>query len=286
MPIDYDKILSDTANFDSLQMYLKEINQIPLLTPEEELELGYRINAGDQQAVNELVVHNLKYVVPIAKSFAKFGIPLKDLINDGNIGLIEAANKFDINKGTYFVGYARYYIIQKIEQAITYNCRNIRIPYHTFEKIIKYHKGKAALTKKLGHIPNEDELADALNMDLEEVKKFEALSNDTLSLDYLISDDNPIEFGSFVSNGEYSRPLEEAYIKKSLPEEIWKLFEALEISPTDVDILVERFGLDGNGIRTYEEISNKYGRSRPWSMQRINKVLTRIRYSKYFRDNF
>ena len=278
-------ILINTYNLteNNLKDYLNNIGKISLLTAEEEKELGYKILSGDKDAVNELVIHNLRYVISIAKYFTSFGLPFIDLIQEGNIGLIEAANRFDITKGFRFSTYAKSWIIQKIEVGIANSGRNIRIPHHRFAKIIKYNQIKEYLSKKLNRIPSQEELAKEMHEDIKKIELYESITNDTLSLNYLLSEDSNIEFSELISS---ERTVEDEVIGNDLSNEIKEMFEAAGLDEYDIGVLVRRYDLDGNGIRVYAEIGKEYNRSRAWAQQREVNALTKIRKSKYFKETF
>ena len=276
--------LNNYLSTDSLNDYLREISNIPLLTPEEEKELGYRILKGDEEAVNKMIVHNLRYVVSVAKYYKNFGLPLMDLIGEGNIGLIEAVNHFDVTKGFRFTTYAKSWIAQKIELGIINTSRTIRIPQWLFNELIKYRRTKLRLTQSLNRIPTPEELSIEMGKSIEKIKQYEEIIRGTLSLNDLLSNDNNVEIGEVLPSSEYS--LEEETIRKDLPNEIRKMFEVLELDDIDIDVIVKRYGLDGQGIRKYYEIGTAHNRSRAWAQQREAKVLTKIRNSKYFKDTF
>ena len=280
-----NNILIDSYSLteDNLTDYLNNIGKIPLLTAQEEIEIGKKIYLGNKDAIDDLIVHNLRLVVAIAKHYLGFGLPLIDLIEEGNIGLIEAANRFDVTKGYRFSTYATKWITQKIEIGITNTSRNIRIPYHKFEKIIKYKKVKEKLSISLNRIPTKEEIANEMNESPDNIDLYESIINDTISLNYQLNDDDKQEFGDLISN---ERSLEDELIKNELPFIIKDIFEELALDETEIDILTKRYGLDGLGNRTFEEISSKYHKTRTWACQKEEKVLTKIKKSKIFKETF
>lgn len=280
-----NNILIDSYSLteNNLTDYLNNIGKIPLLTAEEEIEIGKKIYLGNKDAIDDLIVHNLRLVVAIAKHYLGFGLPLIDLIEEGNIGLIEAANRFDVTKGYRFSTYATKWITQKIEIGITNTSRNIRIPYHKFEKIIKYKKVKEKLSISLNRIPTKEEIANEMNESSDNIDLYESIINDTISLNYQLNDDDKQEFGDLISN---ERSLEDELIKNELPFIIKDIFEELALDETEIDILTKRYGLDGLGNRTFEEISSKYHKTRTWACQKEEKVLTKIKKSKIFKETF
>ena len=280
-----NNILIDSYSLteDNLTDYLNNIGKIPLLTVEEEKELGKKIYLGNKDAIDDLIVHNLRLVVAIAKHYLGFGLPLIDLIEEGNIGLIEAANRFDVTKGYRFSTYATKWITQKIEIGITNTSRNIRIPYHKFEKIIKYKKVKEKLSISLNRIPTKEEIANEMNESLDNIDLYESIINDTISLNYQLNDDDKQEFGELISN---ERSLEDELIKNELPFIIKDIFEELALDETEIDILTKRYGLDGLGNRTFEEISSKYHKTRTWACQKEEKIIKKIKKSKIYKETF
>lgn len=278
-----NKEINDYLSLNALDDYLREIRKIPLLTPDEEQELGYKILLKDKDAVNELIIHNLRYVVSIAKYFTSFDLPLIDLIGEGNIGLIEAANKFDVTKGYRFSTYAKSWIIQKIETGICNSTRNIHIPHYRFEKIIKYNKTKEKLTLTLNRIPTNEEIAEEMHEDITKIELYEEITNDTISLNYLLNEDEKTEFSEFVSA---DRSVEDEVLNRDLSNEIKKMFEVAGLDELDIAVLVRRYNLDGQGVRKYVEIGEEYNRSRAWAQQRETRALTKIKKSKFFKDTF
>lgn len=280
-----NNILIDSYSLteDNLTDYLNNIGKIPLLTAQEEIEIGKKIYLGNKDAIDDLIVHNLRLVVAIAKHYLGFGLPLIDLIEEGNIGLIEAANRFDVTKGYRFSTYATNWITQKIEIGIANTSRNIRIPYHKFEKIIKYKKAIEKLSISLNRIPTKEEIANEMNESPDNIDLYESIINDTISLNYQLNDDDKQEFGDLISN---ERSLEDELIKNELPFIIKDIFEELALDETEIDILTKRYGLDGLGNRTFEEISSKYHKTRTWACQKEEKVLTKIKKSKIFKETF
>lgn len=268
---------------DSLTDYLNMIGKTPLLTIEEEKALGYKIINGDKDAINEMIIHNLRYVVSIAKWYTNFGLSLLDLIQEGNIGLIEAANTFDVNRGCKFSTYARGRIMSKIELAIAKTSRNIKLPYHKFEKLLKYLKIKRKLTFLNGKEPTREEIAEAMGVDIDIVKLCEALEKDTLSLNYMLDDDDKFELGNMISGG---RDVEDEVLRRDLADEISELFKVAGLSDIDIEILKKYFNFDGNSEYTFSEIGAEYGKTSTWANQKAIKALKKIRNTKYFKDTF
>ena len=266
---------------DNYGDYLKEIGKIPLLTLEEEKELGYKILEGNKEAIDKMIIHNLRLVVSIAKTFIEFGLPILDLIEEGNIGLIYAANHYDVTKGFRFSTFATKWIVEKIEVGIANSSRNIRIPYYRFAKLIKYSRLKKQLTARLNRVPTDLEIATEMNESVERIKLYEDLINDTLSLNYMLDED--IEFSNLITG---SRSVEDQVIENDLHNEIALLFSEAELNERDIDILIRRYNLDDNGIMTYDEIGNKYNKSKSWAQQREKNALKKIKKTKYFRNTY
>lgn len=280
---DYETMLCDILSGEATEDYIHRIKGIPLLTREEEKDLFYRIKSGDKIARDKIIIHNLRFAVNYALHYQNYGLSLGDLIQEGTIGIIYAVSRFDVTKEYRFGTYARKWIEQKIKLAIANTARSIRIPIHTFDKLIKYEQVKEKLTKKLNHLPSREEIANELEVSVDIIAQYEEMEKVPLSLNYLI-DDNSTEFETFISSNAPSA--EDEALKANLPNEIRKLFEVLELDDIDIDVLVKRYGLDGNGIRKYHEIGDAHNRTKVWAMQREKKILTKIKNSKYFKDSF
>lgn len=280
---DYETMLCDILSGEATEDYIHRIKGIPLLTREEEKDLFDRIKSGDKIARDKIIIHNLRFAVNYALHYQNYGLSLGDLIQEGSIGIIYAVSRFDVTKGYRFSTYARDWIEQKIKLAIANTARSIRIPIHTFDKLIKYEQVKEKLTKKLNHLPSREEIANELEVSVDIIAQYEEMEKVPLSLNYLI-DDNSTEFEKFISSNAPSA--EDEVLKANLPNEIRKLFEVLELDPIDIDVLVKRYGLDGKGFRKYHEIGEAHNHTKVWAMQREAKVLAKIKNSNYFNDTF
>ena len=217
---DYETMLCDILSGEATEDYIHRIKGIPLLTREEEKDLFDRIKNGDKIARDKIIIHNLRFAVNYALHYQNYGLSLGDLIQEGSIGIIYAVSRFDVTKGYRFGTYARDWIEQKIKLAIANTARSIRIPIHTFDKLIKYEQVKEKLTKKLNHLPSREEIANELEVSVDIIAQYEEMEKVPLSLNYLI-DDNSTEFEKFISSNAPSA--EDEVLKANLPNEIRKL---------------------------------------------------------------
>lgn len=261
--LDYSGIVGDSTRF-----YLKEIGKIPLLTYEEEKELAFRIKNGDQQAIDTLVEHNLRLVVSIAKHYTGCGLSLLDLIQEGNVGLIEAAKKYDVDKGFRFSTYATWWVRQKIGRALSDQSRSIRIPAHIAELVSRIKKVMNTMTQDLGRSPTEKELAEKLNVEVDKVKVALDMSQAVSSLDIPVGEDEETTIGDLqVDPG--AKNLMSALIEEANRQIIETVFATL--NEREANVLRLRFGMDVNHAYTLEEIGNELGITR----ERVRQIETR-----------
>ena len=269
---------SAVSSSDTLKLYLSEMGKYPLLTREQEVELAKRIAQGDQEAKNELVNSNLRLVVNIAKHFASPAIPLADLIQDGNIGLTRAAEKFDYTKGFKFSTYATWWIKQAVTRAVADQSRNIRLPVHVAESIRKINKTKGQLTQKLGRDPTDEEIAAAIPGFTEtDVAYYENLSPDTVSLDQPVGDDEGADVGDFVKSEDSADEVAEGVEAEERGSLIDKGFEKLD--ERERDIIIKLFGLEDGDEKSLEEVGKEYGLSRERIRQIRDGALAKMRRS-------
>lgn len=251
----------------SIKLYLREIGQYNLLSREREIELAKAIAEGDAAAREELINHNLRLVVSIAKKYMGRGLALMDLIQEGNLGLIKAVEKFDVSKGFKFSTYATYWIKQSISRAIMDQSRNIRIPVHIVELISNIKKTEYELCQTLGRQPKNEEIAAHLNIEVKKVKEAYAWYKDTTSLDIKIGEDEDATVGSFVEDetvGELSEEVE----KDSQTEAIYKVLNTL--NDREKIVVMRRFGIGQIHAETLDEIGKSLGLSR----ERIRQIET------------
>ncbi len=257
----------------ALESYLKEIANIPVLTADEEKELGYRIRKGDKEALKKLVKHNLRFVVSVAKKYKNLGIPLLDLINEGNLGLIKAAKKFDPDKDIKFISYAAWWIKQSIMKYITEQSAPIKIPVKAKNRIQKLDNLKEAYRMQFNEDPMDKQLQEMADLSEKELKNAEFSRIYVDSLDEYVGDDKDVSLGELISVEDESA--EDRYIKESLIEEINKFIEALP--ERDKDIIKLRYGLYDGRPRTLREIGEKYGISKERVRQLESNILKKLK---------
>src|SRR5271155_257279 len=261
---------SDTG----IKIYLREIGQIPLLTPQEEIELAARIKKGDREARALMIKANLRLVVKIAHDYANLGLPLLDLISEGNIGLMKAVERFDPAKGGKLSTYAAWWIKQSIKRALANQSKTIRLPVHLVDKISKMRLVSLRMSEELGREPADDELADEIGISSRIISQLKTVSIRPASLDAPISDDDSTEFGETVGDEEAQTPFE-LFRDKNMRDELSELLEVLD--DRERKIIFERFGLDGGKAKTLEEIGKKFGVTRERIRQLQNIALAKLR---------
>ena len=262
------------ATDDSVKMYFKEMGRYHLLAPDEELELARKAKDGDLKARQFLAESNLRLVVSIAKRYIGRGLPLSDLIQEGNLGLIKAIEKFDYTKGFRFSTYATWWIRQAVTRAIADDGRTIRVPVHMVESINKYKKAAARLTSETGREPTTSELAEAMGLTEEKVKDIIKASQDTVSLDSPVGEEEDSTLSDFVADDK------EVTLSDSVDQTLLKeqLSEALSIlSEREEDVIRMRFGLDDGNPKTLEQVGKKLGVTRERIRQIEAKALRRLR---------
>jgi RNA polymerase primary sigma factor len=269
---------------DTVRMYLRDIGRIPLLKKEEEVALAKRIAEGDQTAKRQLVEANLRLVVSIAKKYIGRGLQLLDLIQEGNTGLIKAAEKFDHTKGFKFSTYATWWIRQAITRAIADQARTIRIPVHMVETINKLIRTKRRLTQELGRDPLPEEIAAEMEIDVEKVLHIMKISQDTVSLELPVGEEADSRLGDFIEDADSMTP-EEAATQQLLKEHVEEVLELL--TPREQKILRMRFGLEDGRSHTLEEVGQEFGVTRERIRQIEAKALLKLkkhRESKKLRE--
>lgn len=272
----------DTINLDptidsSVKLYLKEINQFPLLTREEEEKYANLFAAGREKARDILMKHNLRLVVAIAKKYMGRGLPLLDLIQEGNIGLMKAVEKYDISKGFRFSTYATWWIKQAISRAIMEQSRNIRIPVHVIELISNIHKAEREYQQKHNKLPSAAEVARILNVDIKKVKAAYKWEVDTASLDATVGNSNEDEdttLGSFVEDESVEKDFDSVE-DKDRADAIKAVLATL--SEKERMVIELRFGLSGERARTLEEIGTALGVTKERIRQIENAALKKLR---------
>lgn len=265
--------LADISD-DSVRMYLNEIGRFPLISAEEEVRLGRLIQKWDQEARKKLAEANLRLVVSIAKKYMSRGLGLLDLVQEGNVGLFRAVDKFDPDRGFKFSTYATWWIRQGVTRAIADQARTIRVPVHMIETINKFNHTYRRLTQELAREPLMEELALELNLDIRKVRQIMRISQDILSLDSPVGSEEDTTIGDFVEDDKYLTP-EKATNLSILKENLYDMLSFL--SPREKKIVVMRFGLDGGEMHTLEEVGKEFGVTRERVRQIEAKTLEKLR---------
>lgn len=260
---------------DPVHLYLKEIGNYPLLTMADEVELAKRIIDGDEPAKQSLAESNLRLVVSIAKRYVGRGLSFLDLIQEGNLGLIKAVEKFDYTKGYKFSTYATWWIRQAITRSIADQSRTIRIPVHMSEVINKTYRISRNLLQDLGREPTDQELADAMNLPIEKVREILKVSADPISLDTPIGEEDDSHLGDFISDDTVMGP-EDAASYSILKDQITRLLDTL--TDREQRVLVLRFGLKDGRSRTLEEVGKEFNVTRERIRQIEAKALRKLRH--------
>ncbi len=264
--------LSDISD-DSVRMYLREIGQYPLLTGEEEVSLAKRIAKGEQSAKMRLAQANLRLVVSIAKRYIGRGLSLLDLIQEGNMGLMRAVEKFDFSKGYKFSTYATWWIRQAITRAIADQARTIRIPVHMVETINRLIREQRRLVQELGREPSPDEIAKAMKLPVDKVEHIMKISQETVSLESPVGEEDDSNLGDFIPSAELSP--EDQAVHQLLRDHVSEFLQYL--APREQKILRMRFGLDDGRTHTLEEVGEEFGVTRERIRQIEAKALQRLK---------
>jgi RNA polymerase primary sigma factor len=258
---------------DSLQLFLKDIGKVRLLTAQEEVELAKRIERGDLDAKQKMVESNLRLVVSIAKNYRNQGLPFLDLIQEGTLGLVRAAEKFDYRKGFKFSTYATWWIRQAIARALADKARTIRIPVHVVEKLNKIGRAERKLVTELGREPSPEEIAAVTGIDPEEVDSIKRSAQAPVSLEKPVGDEEESEFGQFIADEKAESPFDRA--ADLLTKEALK--EALEnLSYRERRVLELRYGLGGEHPRTLDEVGRTFNVTRERIRQIENQSLKKL----------
>lgn len=283
--IDVEKTVPKSVPTDDpVRMYLKEIGKVPLLTAEEERELAIRMQNGDEEAKNKLCESNLRLVVSIAKRYLNRGLTFLDLIQEGNLGLIKAVDKFDYTKGFKFSTYATWWIRQAITRSIADQARTIRIPVHMVETINKLIRIQRQLLQELGREPTAEEIAKEMGITVEKVREIKKISQDPVSLETPIGEEGDSHLGDFIPDDDVPAPVDAAAYSM-LKEQLMEVLDTL--SEREKKVLMLRFGLEDGRPRTLEEVGKEFNVTRERIRQIEAKALRKLRHpsrSKKLRD--
>ena len=281
---DTDALVDTFSTDDPVRMYLKEIGKVPLLTPEEEQELARRMADGDEEAKRRMAEANLRLVVSIAKRYVGRGMLFLDLIQEGNLGLIKAVDKFDYTKGYKFSTYATWWIRQAITRAIADQARTIRIPVHMVETINKVIRVSRQLLQELGHDPSAEEIAEEMGMPVDKVRDILKIAQEPVSLETPIGEEEYSHLGDFIPDEDASEPSEAASFSL-LREQLMTVLDTL--TPREKKVLELRFGIVDGRTRTLEEVGKEFNVTRERIRQIEAKALRKLRHpsrSKKLRD--
>ena len=263
------------GNDDPVKVYLKEIGKVPLLTPEEEIDLAMRIAENDANAKRRLAEANLRLVVSIAKRYVGRGMQFLDLIQEGNLGLIKAADKFDYTKGFKFSTYATWWIRQAITRAIADQARTIRIPVHMVETINKVKKTSSQLLHENGKDPTPEEIAERLNMPADKVREILRVAQEPVSLETPIGEEEDSHLGDFIPDDTSLSPIDAATME-ALKRDLAAVLKTL--TDREASVLRMRFGLDDGQPKTLEEVGSKFGVTRERIRQIEAKALRKLKH--------
>ena len=270
-------IVGDVKVNDSVKIYLREIGKVPLLTAQQETELAKRIAEGDEEAKQDLIQANLRLVIAIAKRYAGRGMPFLDLIQEGNMGLIKAVDKFDYTKGFKFSTYATWWIRQAIARAIADQARTIRIPVHMVETIYKITRAQRQLVQELGREPTAEEISDRLDgaLSADRIREIQRINQEPVSLETPIGEEDDSHLGDFLEDKEVETPNE--YTTKSLLKD--ELYEVMsDLTEREQKVLKLRYGLEDNHPRTLEEVGKEFNVTRERIRQIEAKAIKKLRH--------
>jgi RNA polymerase primary sigma factor len=261
-------------NDTAMKAYLREIGRIPLLTLPQEIELATKIKKGDRNARALMINSNLRLVVTIAQDYANLGLPLLDVISEGNVGLMTAVDRFDPAKGAKLSTYASWWIRQSIKRALSNQGKTIRLPVHLGDKVLKMRRVALQMSEELGREPTDDELAEEIGIASEKIARLKTVSIRPASLDAPLSDDELTEFGESVADEAAGTPFE-LLRDKDLQNKVGGLLD--ELDDREKKIISQRFGFDGGKRSTLQEIGRRLGVSRERIRQLENTALAKLR---------
>lgn len=271
-----------TTTDNSLRMYMREIAKTPLLTREDEVELAAQIAQGDKQARDRMISANLRLVVKIAQDYSSYGLPLSDLISEGNIGLMKAVDRFDPEKGGKLSTYAAWWIKQSIKRALANQSKTIRLPVHMVDKISKMRRISTLMAEALGREPTQEELAEELGIPRKKLSMLKQASQRPTSLDAPVNDGESTEFGEIVGDESMENPLE-SLSNRNMHGQLDGLLDLLD--ERESRIIDARFGLDGRRPMTLEEVGREFGVTRERIRQLQNSALRKMRKALGKKEN-
>lgn len=268
------KYASGEESESGLRVYLREIGQVPLLSAQQEVELAARIKGGDREARSHMIRANLRLVVKIAHDYNNFGLPMPDLISEGNIGLIKAVERFDPAKGGKLSTYAAWWIKQSIKRALANQSKTIRLPVHLVDKIAKVRRLAVSMSEELGREPTDEELADEVGISAPKLAQLRTVSLRPASLDAPVSEEDGKELGETVGDLEAPNP-QEQLSESNMLEELAEVLCVLD--QRERRIITSRFGLEGEAPKTLEEVGRRFGVTRERIRQLQNGALEKLR---------
>jgi RNA polymerase primary sigma factor len=262
--------------------YLREIGRFPRLTPQQEIELAEKIKKGDAAARERMINSNLRLVVTIAHDYANLGLPLLDLISEGNIGLTKAVERFDPGKGAKLSTYAMWWIKQSIKRALADQSKTVRLPVHLGEKLAKMRRVASQMSDELGREPTDDELGEELGIASEKVARLKSVGVRPASLDAPVGEDDSTEFGEIIGDEDAQTPFE-LLQDEDLRNEMDGVLDVLD--DREKKIISQRFGLDGGKPKTLEDVSKNFGVTRERIRQLQNLALAKLRRALSKKEN-
>jgi RNA polymerase primary sigma factor len=265
-----------------LKRYLQEIGQFPLLTPQQEIELAGKIKKGDAGARKQMINANLRLVVTIARDYTNLGLPLLDLISEGNIGLTKAVERFEPTKGAKLSTYAMWWIKQSIKRALANQSKTIRLPVYLADKIAKVRRLSLRMSDELGRDPTDVELGEEIGIDSDKIAQLKTVGIRPASLNAPIVDNDATEFGEVIGDNQAQTPFE-LLRDKDLLGEVDGLLETLD--PRERKIISQRFGLDGGQPKTLEDVGKDFGITRERIRQLQNIALAKLRHALSQKEN-
>jgi RNA polymerase primary sigma factor len=272
---------TESLSGDPIRLYMREIGQVPLLTPAEEIKLAKRIKKGDAAAREHMIKANLRLVVKIARDYENYGLPLLDLISEGNIGLMKAVERFDPNKGAKLSTYAAWWIKQAVKRALADQGKTIRLPVHVVDKLFHIRKAEAKLVELLGREATDAEIAEEIGMKTEQVRDYRKASVAPTSLDAKLGDDDTNRVADIVADPNAEAPYQQA-LEDSDNEILSEVIRTL--SPREQTILQLRFGLNGDDEKTLEEVGQQFGVTRERIRQIQDEALKKLKKRIQQRD--